>query len=70
MRSVTVPFTVIHGADDALVTPSGGRRTAEAVAHATHVEIEGMGHNLPRPLWPRIIDLIEATTRSADTHVV
>ncbi|HEU5082654.1 MAG TPA: alpha/beta hydrolase [Acidimicrobiales bacterium] len=63
---VTVPFTVVHGTDDTLVTPSGGRRTAEAVPGATLVEIEGMGHNLPRPLWPRLVDIIEDTTRRAD----
>ncbi len=59
---VSVPFTVIHGTADALVTPSGGVRTAEAVPHAVHVEIEGMGHNLPAPVWPRIFDAIDATT--------
>lgn len=58
---VTVPFTVVHGTADTLVTPSGGRRTAEAVPHAVHVEIEGMGHNMPRPLWNRILDAIDAT---------
>ena len=66
---VQVPFTVIHGDADTLVTPTGGRRTAEAVPHAVHVEIEGMGHNLPRELWPRIMDEIDATverTRDVD----
>ena len=62
---VEVPFTVIHGTHDTLVTPSGGARTAEAVPHAVHVEIDGMGHNLPRALWPRILDEIDATTRRA-----
>jgi len=69
LREVTVPFTVIHGTADALVTPSGGQRTAEAVPHAVHVEIEGMGHNLPEALWPRILDEIDATvdrTRADD----
>jgi pimeloyl-ACP methyl ester carboxylesterase len=65
LRSVTVPFTVIHGDADTLVTPTGGARTAEAVPHATHVEIEGMGHNLPRALWPRIMDEIDATVERA-----
>lgn len=65
LRSVDVPFTVIHGAADTLVTPSGGARTAEAVPGAVHLEIEGMGHNLPRPLWPEIIDAIVATTERA-----
>ncbi len=63
LGGVTMPFTVIHGTADTLVTPSGGRRTAEAVPHAELVEIEGMGHNLPEPLWPRIIDEIVATTQ-------
>jgi pimeloyl-ACP methyl ester carboxylesterase len=63
---VSVPFTVIHGTADALVAPSGGRRTAEAVPHAKLVEIEGMGHNLPAAVWPELLDHIEATTDAAD----
>ena len=62
---VEVPFTVVHGTDDALVTPSGGRRTAEAVPHAKLVEIDGMGHNLPRALWDEIHDHIQATVDAA-----
>lgn len=63
------PLTAIHGAAGILVTPTGGRRTAEAVPHAVHVEIEGMGHNMPRQLWPRIMVEIDATverTRDVD----
>ena len=68
LRRVQVPFTVIHGSADTLVTPSGGQRTAEAVPHAVHVELEGMGHNLPRELWPRIMDEIDSTVvRTRDT---
>lgn len=62
LSQVTMPFTVIHGLADTLVTPSGGARTVEAVSHATHLEIEGMGHNLPKALWPEIIDAIAQTT--------
>lgn len=65
LGSVSAPVTVIHGTADTLVTPSGGRRTAEAVPHATYVEIDGMGHNLPGALWPRIIDVIVETTSGA-----
>jgi pimeloyl-ACP methyl ester carboxylesterase len=65
LGAVRVPVTVIHGEADALVTPSGGQRTAEAVPHAVHVEIEGMGHNMPRALWPRIMDEIDATVGRA-----
>ncbi|WP_436795398.1 alpha/beta fold hydrolase [Actinospongicola halichondriae] len=65
LGEVTMPFGVIHGLADTLVTPSGGARTAEAVPHATHLEIEGMGHNLPKALWPTIIDAISATAAAA-----
>lgn len=65
LGSVDVPFTVVHGLADTLVTPSGGRRTAEAVPGATLVEIEGMGHDLPRMLWPQVIEAILATVHEA-----
>lgn len=63
LGALTMPVTVIHGLADTLVTPSGGERTASAIAHAVHLEIEGMGHNLPEPLWPQIVDAVVDTTR-------
>jgi pimeloyl-ACP methyl ester carboxylesterase len=58
LRRLRVPTTVIHGADDKLVRPSGGRSTAKAIPGARLVEIPGMGHGLPRGAWPVIIDAI------------
>ena len=58
LRRLRVPTTVIHGADDKLVRPSGGRATAKAIPGARLVEIAGMGHGLPRGAWPRILDAI------------
>ncbi len=58
---VTVPTLVIHGSADTLIDPSGGRRTAEAVPGARYVEIEGMGHDYPEPLWDRYVELVAAT---------
>ena len=44
---------------------SGGRATAAAIPGAELLTFPGMGHDLPRPLWPRIIDAIaHNTTRS------
>src|SRR3954467_8036974 len=61
-----VPATVIHGADDRLVRPSGGRATARAIPGARLLEIPGMAHGLPRGAWPRIIDaIVETAERSA-----
>jgi pimeloyl-ACP methyl ester carboxylesterase len=57
---VAVPTLVIHGSDDALVNVSGGRATAAAVTGAELVVLEGMGHDLPRALWPEITERIAA----------
>lgn len=65
LRSLTVPATVIHGAEDKLVRPSGGRTTAKAIPGARLVEIAGMGHGLPRGAWPVIVDAITDTARRA-----
>jgi pimeloyl-ACP methyl ester carboxylesterase len=55
-----VPTAVIHGSQDTLITPSGGERTAELVPGARLHVLEGMGHDLPAPLWPTIVDTIVA----------
>jgi pimeloyl-ACP methyl ester carboxylesterase len=72
LRSVHVPALVLHGAADPLVDVSGAHATAGAIPGAELVVIDGMGHDLPRPLWPeitgRIADLVtraEATVTSA-----
>ena len=58
LRNLDLPTLVIHGTDDALVDVSGGRATAAAIPGAELVLIDGMGHDLPRQLWPRFVDLI------------
>jgi pimeloyl-ACP methyl ester carboxylesterase len=58
LGSIRVPTLVIHGTKDRLVTPSGGRATAKAIPGARLLEIEGMGHDLPRGAWPQIIEAI------------
>lgn len=54
LRSVRVPTLVIHGLDDTLIKPSGGRRTAELIPGAHLLEVADMGHDLPEPLWPML----------------
>ena len=65
LRHITAPTLVIHGTADKLVAPSGGRATARAIPGARLLMIEGMGHDLPRGAWPRIIDAIVENTRRA-----
>ena len=52
LGAVTVPTLVVHGEDDPLVNPSGGRATAAAVPGARLQLVPGMGHDLP----PALID--------------
>jgi pimeloyl-ACP methyl ester carboxylesterase len=68
---VNVPTLVIHGKDDKLVTPSGGRATAKAIPGARLLMVDDMGHDMPRPIWPKIIDAIVGhTKRATDKEVV
>ena len=47
------PTHVIHGAADPLVPVPAGRDLAARIPGATLDVIDGMGHDLPRELWPR-----------------
>lgn len=58
LRFVRAPTHVIHGAKDPLIRPIGGRLTARAIPDATLDVIDGMGHDLPRALWPHYVESI------------
>jgi pimeloyl-ACP methyl ester carboxylesterase len=62
---ITAPTLVIHGTSDKLVRPSGGKATAKAIPGARLMKIEGMGHDLPRDAWPRMIEGIVENARRA-----
>jgi pimeloyl-ACP methyl ester carboxylesterase len=70
LRSLDVPTLVIHGADDPLIDASGGRATAAAVPGAELMIIEGMGHDLPRGLWPQLVGAIADHARNAAAQTV
>jgi pimeloyl-ACP methyl ester carboxylesterase len=65
LRRISAPTLVVHGADDRLVAPSGGKATAAAIDGAELMLVDGMGHDLPRELWPRLIDKIAEHARRA-----
>ncbi|WP_428116472.1 alpha/beta fold hydrolase [Candidatus Poriferisodalis sp.] len=65
LRQLRVPTLVIHGRDDELILPKGGERTAELVPSANLLFLGDMGHDLPKPLWPLIIDAIISHTAHA-----
>lgn len=65
LRKLRLPATVIHGTRDTLIRPSGGRATARAIPDARLRIVEGMGHDLPRELWPIFADEIADTASRA-----
>jgi pimeloyl-ACP methyl ester carboxylesterase len=66
LRTITAPTLVIHGKADPLVAYSGGRATARLIPGAKMMSVEGMGHDLPRAVWPRLIDGIAANAARAE----
>ncbi|MFP7299107.1 alpha/beta fold hydrolase [Neobacillus niacini] len=51
LRSIKIPTLVIHGESDKMIDISGGRAVAAAIPGAELAAFEGMGHDLPKPLW-------------------
>ena len=66
LREITAPTLVVHGAQDTLVDVSGGRATAAAIPGAELWVVEGMGHDLPRALWPELVDRITALVQRGE----
>lgn len=65
LAQLRMPVLVIHGDADPLVTPDGGRATADAVPGAELLMIPGMGHDLPAGAWPVMIEAICANAAKA-----
>ncbi len=71
LRRVQVPTLVVHGLLDPLVKPSGGIRTAEAVPDSRLLMFNDMGHDLPAPRLPEILDaIVSVAARSKGNAVV
>jgi pimeloyl-ACP methyl ester carboxylesterase len=68
LHRIAVPTLVIHGCEDRLVAPSGGRATARAIPGSRLVLVPGMGHDMPRAVWARLIAVIADHTRRADAR--
>lgn len=58
LATINTPTVVIHGAADPLVPLAGGQDTAASIPGAELKVIDGMGHDLPAPLFDEIIEAI------------
>ena len=65
LPELRVPTLVLHGDRDPLVRPSAGRRIAEAVPGARYVELPGVGHELPRAVWPKVVQEVRTLADAA-----
>jgi pimeloyl-ACP methyl ester carboxylesterase len=65
IASIKAPTLVIHGDRDPFMSLEGGRETARLIPGAKLLVIKGMGHDLPTPAWPRIVDAMAEHMRSA-----
>lgn len=65
LEKLRLPATVLHGGSDPLIRPVAGRATARAIRDSRLRIFEGMGHDLPRELWPEFADEIAATAARA-----
>jgi pimeloyl-ACP methyl ester carboxylesterase len=70
LHSVRAPTLVIHGTVDPLVPPANGKDTAASIPGAKLLMIEGMGHALPIPMWPEVIDAIDRHAHAASAKAM
>jgi pimeloyl-ACP methyl ester carboxylesterase len=64
-RQITAPTVVLHGKADKLMRPYGGRAVAKAITGARLVLFDGMGHELPEPLWDEIVGELKTNFAAA-----
>jgi pimeloyl-ACP methyl ester carboxylesterase len=57
-RSISAPTVVIHGSDDPMVRPRNGRSLARVIDGARYVVVDGMGHDLPEPVWRPVVEAL------------
>lgn len=57
-RLVAAPTLVIHGSEDPLARPEGGRDIADTIRDARLEVIDGMAHDLPKKFLPRLAALV------------
>jgi pimeloyl-ACP methyl ester carboxylesterase len=56
LARIAAPTHIVHGSVDPLVPPAAADDLQRKIRGATLELIEGMGHDLPEPLLPRLVD--------------
>ncbi|SBW03732.1 Beta-ketoadipate enol-lactone hydrolase [uncultured Alphaproteobacteria bacterium] len=66
LSAIAVPTLVIHGTDDPLIPVEAGRETVQAIPGARLLLVDGMGHDMPKGTWGKIVAAISRHAASAD----
>ncbi|HEY4460905.1 MAG TPA: alpha/beta hydrolase, partial [Pseudonocardiaceae bacterium] len=53
--AISAPTLVLHGGADPMLATFAARENARVIPDARLVIYPGMGHDLPRELWPSMI---------------
>lgn len=63
LRRIQCPCLVIHGTVDPIFPIACGQDIAQRIPNATLLEIAGMGHSIPKVLYPKIINAFSNMVR-------
>lgn len=55
VKTIEAPTLVLHGADDTLIPPAHGQHTTDTITGSKLVIFEGMGHDMPEAVMPKIL---------------
>jgi len=67
VATIAAPTLVLHGADDGLVPPEHGRHTASLIEDARFLLIEGMAHNMPEDIIPKLVSEMTSHMGAVET---
>ncbi|HTF31125.1 MAG TPA: alpha/beta hydrolase [Flavitalea sp.] len=65
LGTIKAPSLIIHGTEDPLVTIDAAKDVAATIPGARMEVIEGMGHDIPEPLYDKFAELIVSNAKSA-----
>jgi pimeloyl-ACP methyl ester carboxylesterase len=57
-KQITAPTVVIHGSHDPMIRIRNGRNLARIIPGARFVVVDGMGHDLPAPVWRPVVEAL------------
>ena len=67
LARIIAPTHIVHGAADPLVLVPAAHDLRDKIANATLEIIDGMGHDLPAALWPRLSAAIAGSGPATDS---